>query len=161
MISKLTGKAVDRSLLQGECVEQFRAAIRNAATRDPYERRLIAFLKNVRLTPDELIARAKSQPSLIEKKIISFISEQNSRAEKGEITAGTVGNAIKAVRVLLEMNDVIALNWKKIKRVLPKARRYALDRIPTVEEIQDIVEAADIRGKALTLVFTSSGIRGF
>jgi integrase len=155
----LPGKAVDRSILQGECIEQFRAAIRSPATRDPYERRLIAFLKTVKMVPDEFVAKAKCQPSLIEKRIISFINEQNSRAEKGEITAGTVGNAIKAVRLLLEMNDVITLNWKKIRRVLPKARRYALDRIPTAEEIQDIIEAADIRGKALTLVFTSSGIR--
>jgi integrase len=137
----------------------FRAAIRNAATRDPYERRLIGFLKRVKMIPDEFVANAKSQPGLIEKRIISFISEQNSRAENGEITAGTVGNAIKAVRVLLEMNDVTTINWKKIKRVLPKARRYALDRIPTTGEIQNIVEVADIRGKALTLVFTSSGIR--
>ncbi|MFZ0513661.1 MAG: hypothetical protein WAM14_18790, partial [Candidatus Nitrosopolaris sp.] len=51
------------------------------------------------------------------------------------------------------------LNWKKIKRVLPKARRYALDRVPTINEIENILEAADIRGKALTLIFISSGIR--
>jgi integrase len=56
------------------------------------------------------------------------------------------------------MNDV-SLNWKKIRRVLPRARRYALDRIPTIEEIREIVEAADIREKALTFVFVSSGIR--
>ena len=56
------------------------------------------------------------------------------------------------------MNDV-SLNWKKIRRVLPRARRYALDRIPTVKEIQEIVEAVDLGGKALTLVLASSGIR--
>jgi integrase len=65
---------------------------------------------------------------------------------------------LKAIRLLLEMNDV-PLNWKKIRRVLPRARRYALDRIPTIEEIHEIVEAADIREKALTLIFVSSGIR--
>ena len=69
----MTGKTVDRSLLEGESIEQFRAAIRNAATRDPYERRLIGFLKRVIMTTDEFVAKAKSQPGLIEKKIISFI----------------------------------------------------------------------------------------
>ena len=53
------------------------------------------------------------------------------------------------------MNDAY-LNWEKIKRVLPKARRYALDRI--LVEIR-IVEEAVIRGKALTPVLISSGIR--
>jgi hypothetical protein len=51
------------------------------------------------------------------------------------------------------------LNWNKIRRVLPLARRYALDRISTVDEIHEIIEASDIREKALTLVFVSSGIR--
>ncbi len=110
------------------------------------------------MTPDELIAKTKSEPARVEKMLISFISSENLRAEKGKITAGTVGNAIKAVKLLLEMNDA-PLNWKKIKRVLPKARRYALDRVPTVDEIQSIMEAADVRGKPLTLVFISGGIR--
>ncbi|MFL6349859.1 MAG: hypothetical protein ACJ72X_16405 [Nitrososphaeraceae archaeon] len=49
------------------------------------------------------------------------------------------------VRLLLEINDV-SLNWKKITRVLPRViLRYALDRIPTVEEIREIVDAAYIR----------------
>ncbi|MFY9873604.1 MAG: tyrosine-type recombinase/integrase [Candidatus Nitrosopolaris sp.] len=152
-------KAIDRSLLQGETIEQFRAAIRNPITRDQYERRLIGFLKTVKMTPDEFVAKAKSRRHAIEKIVISFISAENNRVENREVTAGTVGNIIKAVKTLLEMNDVTSVNWKKIKRVLPKVRRYALDRVPTINEIQNIVEAADIRGKALTPVFISSGTR--
>ena len=78
------------------------------------------------------MAAAKKNSFFIGKQIISFISKQNSSAEKGEITTATVGNCLKAIRLLLEMNDV-SLNWKKIRRVLPRARRYALDRVPTVE----------------------------
>jgi integrase len=100
-----------------------------------------------------------SQPTTVEKILLSFISGENLRVEKREITAGTAGNVIKAVKILLEMNDITSLNWKKINRVLPRGRRYALDRIPTIDEIQNIVEAADIRGKSLTLIFVSSGIR--
>jgi hypothetical protein len=154
----VTRKAVDRSILHGECIEIFRAAIKSPNTRDPYERRLISFLKMMNITPKDFIDLAKSDPSSTERKIISFISVQNSRAKRGEITSGTVSNSLKAIRLLLEMNDV-SLNWKKIRRVLPRARRYALDRIPTVNEIQEIVEAADLRGKALTLVLASSGVR--
>jgi len=54
------------------------------------------------------------------------------------------------------MNDIF-LNWKKISRILPKVRRYALDRIPTTEEIRAILDASDTRSKALTLVLLSSG----
>jgi integrase len=152
-------RVVDRSLLQGESIEQFRAAIPNPVTRDSFERSLVRFLKSVKMGPDDFVAKAKSQPSRIEKTLISFISKENERVEKREITAGTLANALKPIKILFEMNDVISINWKKIKRVVPKARRYALDRVPTIDEIQNIVEAADIRGKALTLVLISSGIR--
>jgi integrase len=110
------------------------------------------------MTPDEFVKNAKIDAVKAEKDIISFVSTENARCEKGEITAATVGNALKAIRLLLEMNDA-SLNWRKIRRVLPRARRYALDRIPTNDEIQEIVESADVRGKALTLVFMSSAIR--
>ena len=118
----------------------------------------MTFLKTLNITPDEFVNIAKKDASVTERKIFSFISTLNLRAEKGEITGATVGNSLKAVRLLLEMNDV-SLNWKKIRRVLPKARRYAIDRIPTADESKEILEATDQRGKALTLVFASSGIR--
>jgi integrase len=157
-IQGLTPGRVDRTVLAGESIILFRAAVRNPITRDPYERRLINFLNTIGMRPDEFVHKAKMKPGEAEKKIISFVSMQNERYEKGEITAATVGNALKAIRLLLEMNDV-TLNWTKIRRILPKARRYALDRTPTLEEMHKIIEAADFRGKALTLVFTSSGTR--
>jgi integrase len=95
---------------------------------------------------------------LVENKIIAFLSSERARADRGDISANTINNWVKAARLFLEMSDV-QLNWKKIRRVLPRARRYALDRVPTIEELRDILDAADLRGKALTLVFTSSGIR--
>jgi integrase len=136
----------------------FRAAIKSPYTKDPYERRLINFLNHVDLSPDEFVAMGKKDPLLVERKIMSFIGAQKTRVEKGELTGATVSNFLKAVRLLLEMNDV-SLNWKKIRRILPKARKFSVDRIPTLEEIREILDAADVRGKALTLLLLSSGIR--
>ena len=154
----MTRQHVDRSLLCGESINLFRAAIRNEATRDPYERRLINFLRNVEMDPDSFVDLAKREPRAAEKKIILFINEQVQRAEEGQITESTIRNPLKAIKLLLEMND-ISLNWKKIRRLLPPARGYALDRIPTIDEIRNILDAADARGKALTLMFLTSGLR--
>jgi hypothetical protein len=154
----MPGQTIDRSILQGECVELFRAAIKSPATRDPYERRLINFLTYVKLSPDDFVTLSRNQPSSVEKKLIAFIVAQKARVEKKEITGATISNFLKAVRLLLEMNDV-SLNWKRIRRTLPRSRRYAVDRIPTLEEIREILDAADMRGKALTLLFLSSGVR--
>lgn len=154
----MTRQVIDRSILKGEAIELFRAAIKSPHTLDPYERRLINFLKHVDMLPDQFVALAKKNPSKVERKLISFISIQKRRVENRDITGATVSNFLKAVRLLLEMNDV-NLNWKKIRRVLPSSRRYALDRIPPVEEIREIIDSADLRGKALTLLFVSSGVR--
>ena len=49
--------------------------------------------------------------------------------------------------------------WKKITRGLPRVRRYADDRAPTIEEIRKIIEYPDRRIKAIVLTMVSSGIR--
>jgi integrase len=152
-------KTVDRTFLQGQSVELFRAAIKSQATLDPYERRLIGFLKRMDArSPNAFVEFAKCNPAVAENKIIAFLSSERARADCGEISAGTINNWVKATRLFLDMSDV-QLNWKKIRRVLPRARRYALDRVPTSDELREILDAADLRGKALTLIFTSSGIR--
>ena len=80
------------------------------------------------------------------------------RSERGEISKNTIRNPLKAIKLLLEMNDVTSINWRKLRRLLPHGRDYALDRIPTIDELKEIYDAADIRGKALTLILLTSGI---
>ena len=46
-------RVVDRTVLTGESIIMFRAAVKNPYPRDPYERRLINFLNVVKMTPDD------------------------------------------------------------------------------------------------------------
>jgi hypothetical protein len=48
---------------------------------------------------------------------------------------------------------------KKISRGIPRSRKFADDRAPTLEEIQKITEYPDRRIKAIVCTMTSSGIR--
>lgn len=56
------------------------------------------------------------------------------------------------------MND-IPIPWKKITRGLPKGRKWADDRAPTLDEIRKIVEYPDRRIKPIVYTMVSSGIR--
>ena len=56
------------------------------------------------------------------------------------------------------MADVF-ISWKKITRGLSRVKRYADDRVPTVEEIRKLVEYPDRRIKAIVYIMASSGIR--
>ncbi|MBS7644132.1 site-specific integrase [Candidatus Bathyarchaeota archaeon] len=65
----------------------------------------------------------------------------------------------KPVKLLLEMNDITDINWKKISRMLPSSRRYALDRAPTMDELRLLLTNSDLRFQAILLTIASSGIR--
>ena len=91
-------------------------------------------------------------------RIVRFLQFQKERVERGEITGATLRNYVKAIKLFCEMTDV-PVAWKKITRGLPKSRRYADDRAPSLEEIQRICEYPDRRIKAIVCTMSSSGIR--
>lgn len=140
--------------------------IRSASTRDYYLRRLKGFFNHIDLLPDEDIKKrcdyfAKTGKDDLDwafNNIVRFLHFQKERVEKGEIAGSTLKNFLKAIKLLCEVAD-IAINWKKITRGLPKVRRYAEDRAPTMEEIQKLCEYPDRRIKSIIFVMASSGIR--
>ena len=90
--------------------------------------------------------------------IIQYLQHQKERAERKEITAGTVKNYFQVIKLFCEMSD-ISVPWKRISRGLPKSRKFADDRAPTIEEISKILEYPDRRIKAIIFTMASSGIR--
>jgi integrase len=90
--------------------------------------------------------------------IIQYMQHQKERAERKEITAGTVKNYFQVIKLFCEMSD-ISVPWKRISRGLPKSRKFADDRAPTIEEISKILEYPDRRIKAIIYTMASSGIR--
>ena len=90
--------------------------------------------------------------------ILKFIYFHKERVDRKEITGATVRNYVKSIKLFCEMAD-IPIPWKKITRGLPRGKKYADDRIPTIEEIRKLVEYPDRRIKAIVNTMASSGIR--
>src|SRR6188472_454 len=90
--------------------------------------------------------------------VLRFLQAQKERVERKEITGATLHNYVKAIKLFCEMNDVL-IPWKKITRGLPKGRKFADDRAPTIDEIRRIIEYPDRRIKAIVCTMASSGIR--
>jgi hypothetical protein len=61
-----TPRKIDRSSLQGEDLQIFKAAIKSPVTRDVYERRLLNFLGHLKMTPGGFLSIAKKNPSTAE-----------------------------------------------------------------------------------------------
>ena len=53
----------------------------------------------------------------------------------------------------------LSIPWKKISRGLPRGKRYADDRAPTIEEIRRILKYPDRRIKPIVLTVSSCGFR--
>lgn len=141
-------------------------AIRTKITRDYYLRRLRSFFDyielhssaRIELRCNEFAALAIKDHHWTFTKIIGFLQFQKERVQREEITAATLYNFVKALKLFCEMSD-IPVSWKKITRGLPKVRSFANDRAPTVEEIQKMIEYPDRRMKAIIFTMASSGIR--
>ncbi|MGH9987822.1 MAG: hypothetical protein ACRD8W_28100 [Nitrososphaeraceae archaeon] len=58
------------------------------------------------------------------------------------------------MKLFFEMND-LNVPWKKLTRGLPKAKNYADDRVPRLDEIQKIVLYPDWRMKAIVYSYHS------
>jgi len=144
---------------------EFFDALDNPLTRKYYERRLRVFFahagiegKDLREQASAFVRRAKEDPTYAYYAVTGFVRFEKERVERGEITAGTLTNFVKAVKLFCEQNDIV-LNWKKISRKMPRVREFASDRAPTREEILRWMEYPDRRIKPIILLMVSSGIR--
>jgi hypothetical protein len=81
------------------------------------QRRLVGFLNGIGKTYDEFVDLARTSPSTAEKMIVDFLLKEKQRAEQRDIANSTINNTLKSIKLLLEMNDVVVPNWKKVRRL--------------------------------------------
>jgi hypothetical protein len=145
----------------------FEYSIRSELTRKYYGRRLKKFFDFIQFEMEvtsienrcnDFAQRGRSDISWTLNQIIRFLHFQKVRVENKEITAATLKNFVKPLKVFCDSAD-ITISWKKITRGLPKARLASNDRAPTIDEIRKVLEYPDRRIKPVVLTMASSGIR--
>jgi hypothetical protein len=143
----------------------FLHAMKSSVTKKKYSRRLEMFFNFIKIPGENLEERCltfvnsgKNNVNWIFTNILKFVLFCKERINKKEISGATLINYLKAIKLFCEMSD-ISINWKKITRGLSRGKRYASDRIPTLDEIRKIVEYPDRRIKPIVCTMCSSGIR--
>ena len=134
-------------------------------TREKYTTRVDRFFRFVNIQGNTIQERckafyetAKNDNIWALNNVRKFLQVYKQRVERKEITGSTIRNYVKSIKLFCEMNDIL-IPWKKITRGLPRGRKYAEDRAPTIEEIRKIIEYPDRRIKAIVFTMVSSGIR--
>ncbi len=139
----------------GESVRQFLKGFHSDATKEAYSRKLFQFAESCGMTPDGLLAEANRDSKSFQRLIVDYIERR-----KSEVSGSTINITVSALKHFFEMNDAEqSVNWAKVSRLVPKARRSGSDRAPTTGEIRQMVQAADIRTRCVILMCASSGIR--
>ena len=143
----------------------FLHAMKSPVTKKKYSRRLEMFFDFIKIPGESLEERCltfvnngKDNVNWVFTNILKFVLFYKQRIDKKEISGATLINYLKAIKLFCEMSD-ISINWKKITRGVSRGKRYASDRIPTLEEIRKIVEYPDRRIKPIVYTMCSSGIR--
>jgi hypothetical protein len=64
---------------------------------------------------DEFVGLAKTNPAAVEKMVIDFVLKEKHRLEQWSIASSTISNKVNPIKLLLEMNDAIGVNWKRLR----------------------------------------------
>ena len=90
--------------------------------------------------------------------ILKFVLAQLERVNRKEIVIATLRGYLKAIKLFCDVAE-LSIAWKRITRGLPKGRKFADDRAPTIEEIRRLCEYPDRRIKAIIYSMASGGFR--
>lgn len=143
---------------ESEPYDLFVFAINSEQTREKYITKMKKFLEIIGIDQEKKLTlqercimftdKARSENGWLVNVIIQFLQYQKNRVKSREITGSILRNYVKVVKLFCEMNDLY-VPWKKLTRGLPKAKNYADDRVPRLDEIQKIIAYPDWRMREL------------
>jgi hypothetical protein len=142
----------------------FLFAIRADETRRQYLSKLKAFFDFLDLSgsmeeqAQKFVILATKDPGFALLSLMRFVNFHKDRVLKKEITESTLRNYFKPVKLFCEVNE-IQVNWKRLAKGIPRARKASNDRAPTLEEIRKLANYPDRRIKPILYTMVSSGIR--
>jgi hypothetical protein len=145
----------------------FLHAMKSPVTKAKYSRRLELFFDFLKIPGETIeeqcltfINNGRSNVNWGFTNILKFVLFHKERIHKKEISGATLINYLKAIKLFCEMSD-LSINWKKITRGLSKGKRYANDRIPTLEEVRKIVIPKVISGAIILIGYIIGRVVGW
>jgi integrase len=171
-MEQLTDNPVSKQDAFANPFSMFILAIRSPVTREKYLQRIgyfFDFLEILKVDDSGNVIsiekrfsvfsfKAKEDTNWLVNSIVRYLQFHRQRVDRKEITGSTLRNYIKPIKLFCEQTD-IEIPWKRIIRGMPRGRRYANDRAPTLEEIRKITDYPDRRIKPIVYLMASSGIR--
>jgi len=152
---KKTKTDIPSNLPECKSIRNFLKGFHTESTMQTYSKKLSYFLSYCDLTPDKLLSMSKRKSRAVQNIIIDYVEDR-----KKEVSGSTLQLFKGALKHFFEMNDVESgINWIKISKMIPHAKKTGQDRAPLLEEIRIMMDSADLRTKCIILICATSGIR--
>ena len=137
------------STIQG-AYSRFEYGIKSEETRRKYIRRLELFFDFYKIEGNTIEEQSENFLAITEQEniqkltdfVLNYMTFHIKRAQKNEISRSTVRNFYKPIKLFCEMNNIV-LNWKVISKGIPTGPENANDRIPTIDEILEVLKYPD------------------
>jgi len=151
-------QAKPSTVLAGSSFMNFLDGIRSKASRQTHEKVLRLYCEFTRMDTDKLIdISSKDLPGATEQ-VKRYLRHLKERVEvKKDLQPATVGLYFNSVKLFYSMNDIV-MNWAKLSKMIPEQTTLE-DRAYTKEEIDKMLQLADIREKVIILLLTTAGLR--
>ncbi|MCJ7424595.1 site-specific integrase, partial [Candidatus Bathyarchaeota archaeon] len=116
------------------------------------------FCSWIQKAPDQLISECKTSDDLPEPRNLSLqvkaLDDFVGDLQAGGLAPGTISNHVKGVKALFRVNGLkLELPYRLSKRVI-----YS-DRSPRPEELQSLIDLADLRDKVIVALLALGGFR--
>jgi len=130
----------------------------SAATLYQYMYGVHRFCSWIQKTPDQLISECKTSDDLPEPRNLSLrvkaLDDFVGDLQAEDLAPGTISNHVKGVKALFRVNGLkLELPYRLSKRVI-----YS-DRSPRPEELQRLIDLADLRDKVIVALLALGGFR--
>lgn len=131
-------------------IDIFAESIKSPHTRDEYIHALKRFKNGAKITRE----LDTIKPEILQTKLIEFIVAQK-KAGKSYSTQNMIVNAVQKYCDVFD----IELKWKKVRAVMSEQHTNRNDTPYSLEQLKTLVNAGDIRKKAIILGLVATGAR--
>ncbi len=130
---------------------------KSPATRTPYVQALHYYMDYLGISRDGYDKLLDKDPKIIQMNIGDFIK---SLGKKGRgLSYATISTYADALKKFYDQNDIITINWKKIRGFMGEHERVVEDRPYNHEEIRTLLSYTSLRNRGIILTMASGGLR--
>jgi len=151
---KSTKKSMSLNQFDNSSILMFHSAIKSDKTKDCYDNYLRYFKDYFMI---------KSYDKLIElepKKIQTMLQDYVMYERNENRSAGSINGKLSALRLFFEMNDVVGLNWLKLRKMIPEKKKKTGGKPYTTKQVDILLKSCKTLGyRAIIHFMSASGVR--